>query len=81
MAVKKKKVKKTPKATPPTISGWEYYIDEWPTAMTTADMQSRCDAVGAEGWELIFIGLYGSTEGHIRIWFKRQSSPAPVEGK
>jgi len=67
--IKKVKKKAAPKA--PPIDPIEYFIEEWPTSMTTADMQARCDEVGLDGWELVEIGQYGSP-GTVRVWFKRK---------
>ena len=77
--IKKVKRKEKPMAAPPSVTGWEYFVDEIPTTYTTQEMQARCNEIGAEGWQLIIIGQYSSTPGTVRVWFMRQGSPAPIK--
>ena len=53
------------------VTPWEYMIIELPNTVTTDEMLAQCNTLGAEGWEMIRVGAYGSTPDHFRMWFKR----------
>jgi len=35
-------------------------------------MEARSNELGADGWELMFVGQYGSEPNAVRVWYKRE---------
>ena len=71
----KKKVKKAEKKANPeplAAKGFEYYIDEVLTSASTPEMEARSNELGEDGWELMFVGQYGSEPNAVRVWYKRE---------
>ena len=69
--MKKAKIKKATKKPKLSYQPYEYFVDEWPADSVTADMQARANEVGAEGWQLLFVGSYGGAPNNIRVWYMR----------
>jgi hypothetical protein len=72
-------VVKEPTPRVPLPSPVEYYVDEYPISMATVEIQSKLDTLGADGWQLLFIGPYGHID-NVRAYFTRPAVKIIEEG-
>ena len=61
--------KRKPKAAPPSVTGmYQYWIDFLPGTSSKEDLVARLNALGALGWELLFVGDV-DVDGSRAAWF------------
>jgi hypothetical protein len=50
-----------------------YLVDEMAyQTMSSQEMEDRCNQLGEQGWQLLFLGQYGSSPGMLRVWYIKE---------
>jgi len=56
----------------PPVPGWEYLVEDFLITNTSAEWSDHLNALGVQGWEMVWLSNIVTDDTLVRIWFKRE---------